>query len=50
MVQYTIIYLKRGNDSLRKIVGREKKDKYAAFVDFFDENGNYKISSQLESA
>ena len=45
-----IIYLKRGNDSLRKIVGREKKDKYAAFVDFFDENGNYKISSQLESA
>ncbi|MBU86970.1 MAG: cytochrome C biogenesis protein [Flavobacteriaceae bacterium] len=45
-----IIYLKRGNDSLRKIVGREKKDKYAAFVDFFDDNGNYKISSQLENA
>ena len=45
-----IIYLKRGNDSLRKIVGRGKKDKYAAFVDFFDDNGNYKISSQLENA
>ena len=45
-----IIYLKRGNDSLRKILGRESKEKYAAFVDFFDQNGNYKISSQLENA
>ena len=45
-----IIYLKRGNDSLRKIVGRDSKEKYAAFVDFFDQNGNYKISSQLENA
>ncbi|MAR26690.1 MAG: cytochrome C biogenesis protein, partial [Flavobacteriaceae bacterium] len=45
-----IIYLKRGNDSLRKIVGRGSKEKYAAFVDFFDQNGNYKISSQLENA
>ena len=45
-----IIYLKRGNDSLRKIVGRDTKEKYAAFVDFFDQNGNYKISSQLENA
>ena len=32
-----IIYLKRGNDSLRKITGRSKNDKYAAFVDFFDD-------------
>ena len=43
-----IIYLKRGNDSLRKIIGRNNKDKYAAFVDFFDEKGNYKIAKQLE--
>ncbi len=42
-----IIYLKRGNDSLRKIIGRNNKDKYAAFVDFFDEKGNYKIAKQL---
>ena len=45
-----IIYLKRGNDSIRKIAGRNKKEKYASFVDFFDENGSYKISSQLEAA
>ena len=43
-----IIYLKRGNDSLRKIIGINNKDKYAAFVDFFDEKGNYKIAKQLE--
>ena len=45
-----IIYLKRGNDSIRAIAGRNKKEKFASFVDFFDENGAYKISSQLESA
>ena len=43
-----IIYLKRGNDSLRKIIGRNNKEKYAAFTDFFDKNGNYKIAQQLE--
>jgi hypothetical protein len=43
-----IIYLKRGNDSLRKIIGRNNKEKYAAFTDFFDEKGNYKIAKQLE--
>lgn len=45
-----IIYLKRGNDSLRKIIGRNNKDKYAAFVDFFDKKGNYKIAKQLEKS
>ena len=45
-----IIYLKRGNDSLRKITGRSKNEKYAAFVDFFDENGNYKLAKFLERA
>jgi len=45
-----IIYLKRGNDSIRKIAGRNSKDKYAAFTDFFDKNGNYKLASQLESS
>ena len=45
-----IIYLKRGNDSLRKILGRNNKEKYAAFVDFFDEKGNYKIARQLEKS
>ncbi|MEC7068465.1 MAG: cytochrome c biogenesis protein ResB, partial [Bacteroidota bacterium] len=45
-----IIYLKRGNDSLRKIVGVDPKQKYTSLVSFFDQNGNYKISSQLEDA
>ena len=45
-----IVYLKRGNDSLRKIVGVEKEAKYAALADFFDEKGNYKLSSYLERA
>ncbi|MBT3561328.1 MAG: cytochrome c biogenesis protein CcsA, partial [Flavobacteriaceae bacterium] len=45
-----IIYLKRGNDSIRKIAGRKSKEKYAAFTDFFDKNGNYKLASQLESS
>ena len=45
-----IIYLKRGNDSLRKIIGVDSKQKYASLVSFFDPQGNYKISSQLEGA
>ena len=31
-----IIYIKRGNDSIRSILGIDKKQKYAAFMDFFD--------------
>jgi len=45
-----IIFLKRGNDSIRKIIGLGDKEKYASFVSFFDENGNYKIANQLEEA
>ena len=45
-----IIYLKRGNDSLRKITGVSPKAKYAPLVSFFDTEGNYKIARQLEQA
>ena len=45
-----IIYLKRGNDSIRKITGVAPKAKYASLISFFDEEGNYKIASQLEDA
>ena len=45
-----IIYLKRGNDSIRKIAGLVTKAKYAALIDFFDREGNYKLITQLESA
>ena len=45
-----IIYLKRGNDSLRKITGVSPTSKYAPLVSFFDKEGNYKIATQLERA
>ena len=44
------VYLKRGNDSLRKIVGVGLKKKYAAFSSFFDTQGNYKLAPVLEQA
>ena len=45
-----IIFLKRGNDSIRKITGVSSDEKYAPLVSFFDEFGNYKLASQLEEA
>ena len=44
------VYLKRGNDSLRKIVGVGINKKYAAFSSFFDTQGNYKLAPVLEQA
>ena len=45
-----MIYLKRGNDSLRSLIGIGVKEKYAPLLSFFDAEGNYKIASQLEAA
>ncbi|WP_462226097.1 cytochrome c biogenesis protein [Flavobacterium sp.] len=45
-----IIYLKRGNDSIRKILGIDKKAEYANFRAFFDDKGNYKLSPYLDEA
>ena len=45
-----IIYLKKGNDSIRKIIGIEKDATYAPLVSFFDETGGYKLASYLEDA
>lgn len=45
-----LIYLNTKNDSLRKIIGVESKEKYASFISFFDENGNYKLSPYLDQA
>ncbi|MDP5000979.1 MAG: cytochrome c biogenesis protein CcsA [Flavobacterium sp.] len=45
-----IIYLKRGNDSIRKIIGVEKEVKYAPLIAFFDETGGYKLSNYLDAA
>ncbi|MEL0318628.1 MAG: cytochrome c biogenesis protein CcsA [Flavobacteriaceae bacterium] len=45
-----MIYLKRGNDSLRAILGLDTSKKYAPLLSFFDAEGKYKIATQLEEA
>lgn len=49
-MEMPIIYLKRGNDSIRKIIGVDKEAKYAPFVNFFDKNGNYLLSDLVDEA
>lgn len=38
------------HDSIRKIIGIEKNDYHARLIDFFDQNGHYKLSPYLEDA
>ena len=46
-----IIYLKRKKaDTIRSLIGVDKDAKYAALIDFFDENLNYKLGPYLEEA
>lgn len=45
-----LIYIKKGNDSIRKIIGIKPEDKFAPFRAFFDERGNYKLSPYLDAA
>ncbi len=45
-----IIYLERGDESLRNLIGVPKNQKYARLIDFFDQQGNYKLQSYLEKA
>ena len=49
-IEIPIIYIKSGNDSIRKIIGVDKKAEFAPFVAFFDTKGNYKLSKYLEEA
>ena len=49
-IQVPIIYLNTKDDSIRKIIGLDRKAKLAPFVKFFDENGNYKLSPYLDAA
>jgi hypothetical protein len=49
-MEVPIIYIKVGNDSIRKIIGLGKEEKYATFRSFFDKKFNYKLSSYLEEA
>ncbi len=46
-----LIYLKaKKADSIRKIIGIPKDQKYAKLIDFFDEDFNYKLSPYLDAA
>lgn len=45
-----VIYLKRGNDSIRKIIGVDAEVKYVKFKDFITENGMYKLAPFLDDA
>jgi cytochrome c-type biogenesis protein CcsB len=45
-----LIYIKSGNDSIRKILGIPSDAKYATFRSCFDEKGNYKLSPYLDDA
>ena len=49
-IEVPLIYIKNGNDSIRKIVGAKSGDKYVAFKSFFDASGNYKLSPYLDEA
>lgn len=49
-VEVPLVYLKRGNDSIRTILGISKDAKYASFVDFFDAKGNYKLTPYLDES
>ena len=49
-IQIPMIYIKAGNDSIRKIIGIDKETKYASFFNFFDNSGNYKLASYLDAA
>ena len=45
-----MIYIKSGNDSIRKILGIKSDAKYATFRSCFDDRGNYKLSPYLDDA
>ena len=48
--QVPVVYLERGDDKLRTILGIDTKQKYARLVDFIDNKGNYKIKGEVEIA
>ncbi len=45
-----IINLKKGNDSIRSLIGIPADAKFASLSDFFDEKGNYKLDQFLDEA
>lgn len=49
-VEVPLIFLKRGNDSIRHVAGVPEGQKDIALLDLFDEKGNYKLEPYLDAA
>ncbi|AVI52133.1 cytochrome C biogenesis protein [Pukyongia salina] len=49
-LEVPLIYLKRGNDSLRKVLGVSEDASRIAMIDLFDAQGNNKLEPYLEEA
>ncbi|OYU83167.1 MAG: cytochrome C biogenesis protein [Flavobacterium sp. BFFFF2] len=49
-MELPIIYVKTGNDSIRRLLGVKAADKYIPFKAFFDNRGNYKLEPFLDEA
>ena len=49
-VEVPFIYIKKGNQNIRKIIGIKPDEKYTTFKSFFDNVGNYKLSPFLDDA
>ncbi len=45
-----VIFLEKGDDKLREILGLPKEIKYAKLADFFDEKGNYILMPYVDEA
>jgi cytochrome c-type biogenesis protein CcsB len=49
-IEIPLVYLRSGNDSIRKLIGVALDAKTAPFVAFFDAKGNYKLAPFLDQA
>jgi cytochrome c-type biogenesis protein CcsB len=49
-IEVPFIYIKKGNQDIRKIIGLKADEKYTNFKSFFDDLGNYKLSPFLDNA
>lgn len=49
-IEVPFIYIKKGNQDIRKIIGLKADEKYTTFKSFFDNEGNYKLSPFLDDA
>ncbi len=45
-----VIFMKKENKKVRKILGVPEDEKYARLIDFFDGNGGYKLRDYVEEA